>query len=197
MQFPKTLRLKDGNVTLRLMTPADGTAVLRFAAALPAHDLLFLRRDITRPEGVAAWIADIERGRLTSVLALEAEEVLGYATVHRTELDWSRHVAEVRMLVSPKGRGRDLGRVLVKTAFAIALGQGVEKLSARMTLDQMGARTLFEELGFRPEALLKDEVKDRHGKKHDLLIYSHDVTTSTALESFLGETPESTSNPPG
>ncbi|HEX7440739.1 MAG TPA: GNAT family N-acetyltransferase [Caldimonas sp.] len=185
--FPKTMRLKDGTVLLRLMTPADGPALLRFASGLPAHDLLFLRRDIMKQDGIDAWIADIARGRITSVLALGGDEVLGYATVHRTELDWSRHVAEVRVLVSPRGRGRDLGRLLVKTAFAVALEQGVEKLFARMTLDQMGARTLFEELGFLPEALLKDEVKDRNGKKHDLLILSHDITTSAALEGFLAE----------
>jgi L-amino acid N-acyltransferase YncA len=185
--FPQTLKLKDGEVLLRLMTLEDGDALLRFANALPVHDLLFLRRDITRQDGIDAWLADIRRGRITSVLALDGDEVLGYATVHRTELDWSRHVAEVRMLVSEKGRGRNLGRLLVKTAFAVAIGQGVEKLFARMTLDQMGARTLFEELGFRPEALLKDEVKDRNGKKHDLLILSHDISSSTALDGFVAD----------
>jgi L-amino acid N-acyltransferase YncA len=185
--FPQTLKLKDGEVLLRLMTLEDGDALLRFANALPAHDLLFLRRDITRQDGIDAWLADIRRGRITSVLALDGDEVLGYATVHRTELDWSRHVAEVRMLVSEKGRGRNLGRLLVKTAFAVAIEQGVEKLFARMTLDQMGARTLFEELGFRPEALLKDEVKDRNGKKHDLLILSHDISSSTALDGFVAD----------
>lgn len=185
--FPQTLKLKDGEVLLRLMTVDDGDALLRFANALPAHDLLFLRRDITRQDGIDAWLADIRRGRITSVLALDGDEVLGYATVHRTELDWSRHVAEVRMLVSEKGRGRNLGRLLVKTAFAVAIEQGVEKLFARMTLDQMGARTLFEELGFRPEALLKDEVKDRNGKKHDLLILSHDISSSTALDGFVAD----------
>jgi L-amino acid N-acyltransferase YncA len=185
--FPRTVRLKDGEVVLRLMNIDDGPALLRFANALPEHDLLFLRRDITRQDGINAWVADIQRARITSVLAVDGDEVLGYATVHRTELDWSRHVAEVRMLVSEKGRGRNLGRLLVKTAFATAIDQGVEKLSARMTLDQMGARTLFEELGFRPEALLKDEVKDRTGKKHDLLILSHDISSSTAMEGFLAD----------
>jgi len=185
IEFPKTVHLKDGDVTLRLMTVDDGPALLRFANALPEHDLLFLRRDITKQDGIDAWVADISRGRITSVLALSGDEVLGYATVHRTELDWSRHVAEVRMLVSERGRGRNLGRLLVKTAFAVVLDQGMEKLFARMTLDQMGARTLFEELGFRPEALLKDEVKDRTGKKHDVLILSHDITNSPAMEGFL------------
>ena len=44
-----------------------------------------------------------------------------------------------------------------------------------MTLDQDKAITVFEEMGFKTEALLRDHVKDRSGDKHDLLILSHDV----------------------
>ena len=58
---------------------------------------------------------------------------------------------------------------------------GFEKLTARMTLDQNAAITVFEELGFKREAMLRDHVKDRDGKKHDLLILSHDV------EGFLAQ----------
>jgi RimJ/RimL family protein N-acetyltransferase len=34
---------------------------------------------------------------------------------------------------------------------------------------------VFESMGFRGEALLRDHVKDRGGAKHDLVILSHDV----------------------
>jgi hypothetical protein len=30
-------------------------------------------------------------------------------------------------------------------------------------------------MGFKPEALLRDHIKDREGNKHDLLILAHDV----------------------
>jgi hypothetical protein len=30
-------------------------------------------------------------------------------------------------------------------------------------------------MGFRPEALLRDHVKDREGRKYDLLILAHEV----------------------
>ena len=56
-----------------------------------------------------------------------------------------------------------LGRLLTREAFNIALALDIQKIVARMTLDQTGARTVFEELGFRPEAVLRDEVKDRAG----------------------------------
>ena len=57
----------------------------------------------------------------------------------------------------------------------IPLDLGLEKLTVRMTLDQDRAITVFEEMGFKSEALLKDHVKDRAGKNHDLLVLSHDV----------------------
>ena len=72
-------------------------------------------------------------------------------------------------------RGKGLGRVLTEAIFAQALEHGIEKMVAQMTIDQKGAIATFEELGFRPEALLRDHVKDRYGEKHDLLVYSHDV----------------------
>jgi hypothetical protein len=46
---------------------------------------------------------------------------------------------------------------------------------ARMTLDQRGAIAVFEGIGFRPEALMRDHVKDREGNTHDLLVLSHEV----------------------
>lgn len=30
-------------------------------------------------------------------------------------------------------------------------------------------------MGFRPEALLRDQVKDREGRKYDLLILAHEA----------------------
>jgi len=183
--YPKQVQLGSAAVTLRLMTKGDGAALLSFARNLPEHDLLFLRRDITKQAGVDAWVRDLDRGRITTILAEAEGEIVGYATVHRSDLDWSRHVAELRVMVTGKGKGRGLGRLLIKNAFGVGLALGAEKLHARMTLDQLAARTLFEELGFKPEGLLRDEVKDRSGKKHDVLLLSHDIATNPVATGFL------------
>ncbi|WBL36363.1 hypothetical protein O0235_01965 [Tepidiforma flava] len=82
--------------------------------------------------------------------------------------------------------GKGLGRLLTQEAFANALGLGIEKMIAQMTLDQKGAIATFEGLGFRPEALLRDQVKDRDGNKHDLLVLSHDVARFEAVRSAYG-----------
>jgi len=173
--YPREVSLEGTRVNLREMASGDRDIALAFARSLPVHDLLFLRRDITRPENIDYWLSGIARGRIKSILAENDGNVQGYATVDRGELSWSPHVAELRVLVSPAMRGKGLGRLLTQEAFAIALGLGIEKMIAQMTVDQKSAVAAFEGMGFKPEALLRDHIKDRDGNKHDLLILAHDV----------------------
>jgi RimJ/RimL family protein N-acetyltransferase len=173
--YPRTIHGEAGDLELRYMTAVDEAAVLAFARALPDHDLLFLPRDIARPKVLAAWIAEIERGALTTLLAGRNGTLVGCATIACDEFSWSAHVGEIRVVVVADMRGRGIGRLLIQETFRIALRLGLEKLIAQMTVDQRGAIAVFESMGFRGEALLRDHVKDRSGIKHDLVILSHDV----------------------
>ena len=184
--FPKTIEFKDTSITFRLMTAADGSQMLDFAKQLQPHDLMFLRRDITQPAAIERWIRDIENAVMHTILAEDETGFVGYSSLYRNDFDWSRHVAEIRVLIAPRARGLGLGRLLTREAFNVALSLGIEKVAARMTLDQTGARTVFEELGFRPEAVLKDEVKDREGKTHDILLMANDVETFLARGEAYG-----------
>ncbi len=173
--FPKSRVVQQRRLEFRLMGADDGPLVLSFARALPAHDLLFLLRDITQEHNVDRWLQDVRDGTNCTVLALEGDTVIGYGSLIRSQQDWSQHVAEIRVLTAASARGLGLGQLLTREAFQIALEMGVEKISARMTLDQAGARRVFEGMGFRPEAVLHDEVKDKSGNKHDLLVMANDV----------------------
>jgi RimJ/RimL family protein N-acetyltransferase len=175
-RYPRTVEIKDGSARLDLMTPVAEEEVLAFAKTLPPHDLLFLRRDITQPKVLSAWAQQLETGEITSLLARdETGEILGCTAVVRDEHSWSPHVGELRVLVAPAGKDRGLGRQLIQESFLIALGLGLEKLTAQMTPDQTGAINVFEEMGFTAEALLKEHVRDQTGEKHDIVILSHDV----------------------
>jgi RimJ/RimL family protein N-acetyltransferase len=173
--FPRQVRCADSEVELRLMTAEDAEQTLVFAAGLAPHDLLFLQRDIRNPKVVAAWIAAIASGTITSVLAVNDGKICGCAAIVRDELSWSPHVSEIRAVVSDSMRGSGLGRLLVEEAFALAVERGAGKLVARMTPDQRGAIAVFTELGFRAEALLRDHVRDAGGSTHDIVIFSLDV----------------------
>ena len=183
--YPALRHVGGLDVTLSYMSSVDADSVLRFAKGLEEHDLLFLRRDITQLDALEDWLRDIEAGDALSILAKRGGEVIGYGTLHRESLSWSAHVAELRVLVAADFRGKGLGRVLTQEAFKAALRSGIEKMVARMTLDQKGAIATFESLGFRPEALLKDHVKDRQGTPHDLVMMSHRVADfERTLESY-------------
>jgi len=184
--YPLTVKAGNHQVTLRYMTVDDKADILAFARALPEHDLLFLRRDITQEAALDDWLRELQAGEIVTVLAVTGEEVVGYATIHRSDLRWTSHVAELRVMVAASMRGAGLGRILTQEAFANALTSGIEKMVAQMTLDQKGAIATFEGLGFRPEALLRDQVKDRQGNKHDLLVLSHEVARFESQQAAYG-----------
>ncbi len=166
----------EAKVQIRPMAADDAEAVLAFAAELPLHDLLFLARDIRNAKVVTAWIEQIERGLIRSLLAVTKDGVVqGCVALVRDALSWSPHVAEIRLVVAPALRGAGLGRRLAQDVFALALEDGVEKLVVRLVPDQAGAIALFEEMGFRAEAMLRDHVRDADGTKHDIAILSLDV----------------------
>ncbi|HWK85689.1 MAG TPA: GNAT family N-acetyltransferase [Caldimonas sp.] len=186
--YPRKIVCGDVEVELRLLVPADEAAVLAFARRLSTQDLLFLRRDISQPKVVAAWMQATRDGGIVTLLALRGSTVVACATVVRDALSWSRHVGELRVIVEASMRGKGLGQDLTQEAFAIALEMGLDKMIAHMTADQRGAIAVFEGLGFRAEALLHDHVMDRDGKKHDIVILSHDVGNFHAQMTAYGLT---------
>ena len=173
--YPKAISLSGQDVEIRVFGAQDRAQVLAFAQALPEQDLLFLRLDITEPDIVDAWLANVSSGTTFSLCAYAGDEFVGYATVERNPARWTRRVGEIRVNVGPSLRSHGLGRILTSQIFDIARAMGLKKLVAHMTPDQAGAQAAFKRLGFVPEALLADHVEDRHGAAHDLVIMSYDV----------------------
>jgi RimJ/RimL family protein N-acetyltransferase len=184
--YPRHTKTDAGEIEFRLMSRADEASVLAFAQALPTHDLLFLPRNISQPKVLSAWINEIERGAITSLLAVRNGEVVGCGTLVRDSHSWSPHVGEIRMVVSPEVRGQGVGRGLSQETFALALGVGLEKLSVQMTVDQRAAIALFESLGFKAEALLRDHVRDVDGRTHDIVVLGHNVAQVAAQMNAYG-----------
>lgn len=176
-------------VSIRPFARADAAGVAEFAQSLSEHDLLFLSRDIKHARVIEAWLDAINAGEIESLVATAlvsgSDTVVATTAIVRDPLGWSPHVAEVRMLVSPVMRGKGLGRTLLDASIALAREAGATKLVARMTPDQRGAITLFEEAGFRGEAMLRDHVKGRDGALHDLAMLSLDIGRIDAKRAAL------------
>ena len=104
--YPRHINTDAGTVEFRLMSRADEGLVLDFAKALPTHDLLFLPRNISQPKVLSAWVKEIERGDIVSLLAVKGGKVVGCGTLVREPHSWSTHVGEIRMVVSRDVRGQ-------------------------------------------------------------------------------------------
>lgn len=185
-EYPKTVDCGGTPIILRQFVAADIDAMTAFALSLPRHDLLFLARDIRHPKVLFAWLTAIAEGEMDSLVALDGDTIVGSTAVVRDELGWSPHVAELRILIAEEMRGKGLGRILIQHCYADAVDAGAEKLIARMTPDQRGAIALFEEMGFRGEAMLRDHVRDHQGQVHDLAILSLDVARQGAQHGAYG-----------
>ncbi len=174
-EYPQNVDCKGTSIRLNTFQPGDMAAVEAFARTVPDHDLVFLGRDIRHPKVIKAWAEAILEGDIVSLIAWHGDKVVGTTAIVRDRLGWSPHVAELRLLVAEDLRGNGLGRTMLQHSFTMAVDSGAEKLFARMTPDQKGAIAMFEEMGFRGEALLRDHVRDGQGDVHDLAVYSLNV----------------------
>jgi L-amino acid N-acyltransferase YncA len=162
--YPWTTVIIGKSLTLRLMDRSDLDRSVQFARTLPEGGLMFLTIDITDAKAMEPYIQAIEAGMAWSVLAEVDGRFVGYGSLAKSQPTWTRHLGEIRLLVSHEMRGYGLGSLLTKEACQLASEHGVQKMVARMAVEQKGAAQLFERLGFRTEALLNDFVMDRNGR---------------------------------
>ena len=169
--YPRQVELADGaRVELELMGSGDIDDMLAFARTLPPHDLMFLRVNITDRPVVEHWVESIEGGRTITVLARQDGKVLGESTLLHNEANWTRHLGEIRIQISPAARRRGLARVLAREIDTIARQLGLQLLTARMTLDQSAAQAVFRRLGFQREAVLWDYAITPDGDTRNVLV---------------------------
>lgn len=169
--YPRQVELADGApVDLELMGSRDIDDMLAFARTLPPNDLMFLRINITDRLIVEHWVESIEGGRTITVLARQDGKVLGESTLLHNEANWTRHLGEIRIQISPAARRRGLARVLAREIDTIARQLGLQLLTARMTLDQSAAQAVFRRLGFQREAVLWDYAITPDGDTRNVLV---------------------------
>jgi L-amino acid N-acyltransferase YncA len=165
----------------RPLEPGDEGAVVRFLERIPEGDRTFFKEDVDDPEVRAAWV----RPGTARVLALDGDDVVGYVAVVPLQ-GWSNHVGEVRVIVDPDHRGHGIGRALAQRAVLEALKLGLTKMVVEVVADQEPTIGMFSSLGFDPEALLVDHVRDQSGELRDLILLSHAVEQSWASLNAAG-----------
>jgi ribosomal protein S18 acetylase RimI-like enzyme len=167
---------------IRRIEPADRVALEEFLQRIPDADRTFLKEDVADPDVVAAWARP---GDARSIALDDDGVVLGYVAVIPLH-GWSSHVGEVRIVVDPARRGHGVGRALARHAVLEALALGLAKMVVEVIADQDGLVAMFRGLGFEPEALLVDHVRDRSGELRDLLVLAHSVEQQWASMAAAG-----------
>lgn len=169
--YPKDVSLRDGtSVTVRPLIPQDRAEVGEFFERVPEEDRAFLKEDLINRYEVEVWLDQIDIDRETVIVAIAGQRIVGSAVLQRQRHGWSRHVGEIRIVADPTFRRRGLGHALADAIMDLAQHAGLEKLLAEMVSDRPEPIRVFKRLGFKTEATFNDQVKDRHGNTHDLLV---------------------------
>ncbi len=170
-------------VKFRPMRAEDKELFANFLRSLPRKDNYYLLVDVRKDETIQRWMDDVKSGQTIGVLALAGELMVGYCNLRTNDLPWTRHVGEIRMSVAANHRNHGIGRILAGKIFAIARARGLQKLWVRMAISQEAAQVVFQNLGFRTEALLSEFVKNENGLSEALVIMTHDFreTWQTSL----------------
>lgn len=145
-------------------------AVEAFFRRVPESDYNSFAEDVLAPGAVQVWLAE-PRGR-RHVAVDDEGMVVGYVAV-LPQVGWSSHVGSLRVVVDPQCRGKGVGRALARKGLLTGLELGLGKLVVEVVADAVPAIGMFEAIGFEPEALLRDHVRDRAGGLRDLVVLSH------------------------
>lgn len=154
---------------IRPLAPELADAVHAFFSRVPESDHSSFAEDVFEPGLMQSWLMD-ERGR--RAVALDGDRVVGYVAVLPL-VGWSSHVGSLRLVVDPAARGKGVGRALARHGLLTGLELGLTKLVVEVVADAEPAIGMFQALGFEPEALLRDHVRDKQGDLRDLVVLSH------------------------
>lgn len=140
-----------------------------FFRRVPESDHNSFAEDVLRPGVVQSWLGD---DRARRACAVQDGRVIGYVAV-LPHVGWSSHVGSLRVVVDPAARGKGVGRALARHGLTSGLELGLTKLVVEVVVDAVPAIGMFEALGFEPEALLRDHVRDKSGELRDLVVLAH------------------------
>lgn len=172
--YPKEIVTKDGMpVLLRPLVREDEQRLAEFFARIPEDERWFLRDAVDDPKIMREWIDNLDYHRILPMVAVNPEDgsIVANVRLHRRPVDCVRHIAHLRVIVDPAYRHQRLGTWMLLDTIKLAMNMGIEKLVAEFVGNvEQAAMNAAHKLDFFEQAILKDYVKDRQGKYHDLII---------------------------
>jgi ribosomal protein S18 acetylase RimI-like enzyme len=167
---------------IRPLAPEHAESLRAFFHRVPESDHSSFAEDVFEPGLLESWLRDERCRRFVAVEGqpveghvdgdVEGERVVGYVAV-LPQVGWSSHVGSLRLVVDPAERGKGIGRSLARHGLLTGLELGLAKLVVEVVADAEPAIGMLQGLGFEPEALLRDHVRDKHGDLRDLVVLAH------------------------
>jgi ribosomal protein S18 acetylase RimI-like enzyme len=165
--------LSDGTAfALQELTTKDVDWLMSFFTSLSSKDRRYLRFDVTRKDLVLRRLEESETGRAYRAAAVVKDEIVGYCAILMSQESWQAHIGEIRLIIKPEFRGKQLAPALISHLVKRAEKSGVERLVIKVAAPQIDLRHTLEEHGFHIDAVLPNQVKDREGKVHPLVVMS-------------------------
>ncbi len=167
----KQVTLKDGSkAIIRSLTEADLDKSFAFFQKLPPEDRMYLRVNVGDIDVVKKRLKTADFMNVKRIAAIVDDEIVGDAALELRPYGWTRHLAEFRLIVADAYKRLGLGMILAGELYEMAVKEGVEEMIIELMAPQENAKKIFERLGFKIGATLKDYVKDSKGQKQDMLI---------------------------
>jgi len=170
------------SIEVRPVAFQDRSAFVRFVTDLSAEGHRFLKEHLDPSDDTFERMLQPPARRL---VAIEPDgTIIGLAGAF-PGTGWSSHVAELRIVVASSWRGRGVGRALAKASLLEALHLGCTHSYVEVVAEQEALVDMFQDMGFEPEALLVDFVRDEAAQFHDLLLLTQRVDGARHVSSIL------------
>lgn len=177
VKLPTTCFINNGaEVVVREMVLADEQTILEFFRALPIEDRHFLRNDVTDAVRVHNFMIDDTHDRVLAVVGELDGRIVASAEIDRNHYGSMIHIGQLRVIIAREIQHQGLGTILSRILINAGIAAGIEKVLAETSTENKVAMLGLEKMGFKLEATLKRHVKDLSGRKHDLAVYSYDVS---------------------
>ena len=122
-----------------------------------------------------AWLADRKSKRYPIIVAVEGDEVLGYASFGDFRpFDGYRVSVEHSVYIAEGARGRGLGRLLVEALYEPARALGKKVMIGGITAGNTASLALHEKLGFVQTGLMPG-IGTKFGQRLDLVLMQKDL----------------------
>jgi len=180
-EYPKKITLPDGVIlTLRPMTKDDQYALYSFFISLSEEDRRFLRNDVADRKIIEKWARNLNYDKVLPILAEYDDNIVANATLHYHTFGWGRHVAEVRITITPEFQGRKLGSVMLNEMSHLAAQNQVKKVLARVVATRPTVIRALKKVGFQEVTVLKNFVKDIHDQSYaDIVLMVQEITPAS------------------